>query len=303
MAIPRGTARLILDEARRRPFKGSALELGKMVCFFTRHELERWAQAHGVELARGVDVELSHDPRAAAEGCIDDRSLFRLLGFESVTSMDVSSWEGADLIADLNQPVPEDLRGRFDLVFESGTIQHVFHLPQVFENIFELLAVGGRVIHGMAPSHNHVDHGFHQFSPTLFADFYAANHFEIEAFYLFEYVPFWIRGRLESSPIKVRPYEPGSLDHLSYGRMGNRQMGLFAVATKTASSTGHTIPQQGFYRQFWKEQQSDEMAGGPPRPISPFLRRFDPLLRRWKWARELVCRFAPKKLPPVVARY
>ncbi|MEZ5312522.1 MAG: class I SAM-dependent methyltransferase [Thermoanaerobaculia bacterium] len=212
MGIPRGTARLLLDEARRRPFTGTLLELGRMTVYVTGAELDRWAAEQSVALASDADLRLSHQPELARLGCLDDVSFFRRLGFSAVESSDVSDWEGADRILDLNRPVPVELHGRYDAVFEAGTIQHVFDLPQVFANIHSLLRPGGRVIHGMAPSSNHVDHGFYMFSPTLFADFYRENGWEIEAFYFFEFRSYWWRGRFRSTVWKVRPYAPGCLD-------------------------------------------------------------------------------------------
>ena len=148
MGIPRGTARLLLDEARARPFGGSLLELGRMAVYATRAELERWAREQSSPLAPVADPALSHQPELAAAGCVDDRTFFRLLGCEHVESADVSDWEGADHVFDLNLPVPAELAGRFDTVFEAGTLQHIFDLPQVFANLHALLKEGGRVIHG-----------------------------------------------------------------------------------------------------------------------------------------------------------
>ena len=51
MGIPRGTARLLLDEARERPFSGRLLELGRMAVYATRGELERWAREQRTPLA------------------------------------------------------------------------------------------------------------------------------------------------------------------------------------------------------------------------------------------------------------
>lgn len=304
MGILRGTARLLLDEHRRRPFSGSLLELGKMFVFFTDRELEKWAEAHKVELAR-TDIALSHHPPLARRGCLDDRSFFKRLGFDEVKSSDVARWEGADILWDLNQPPPADLTQRFDVVFEGGTLQHVFDLPQVFRNIHAVLEPGGRIIHGVCPSNNHVDLGFYMFSPTLFYDFYSANGWEINSFYFFDYIAYWVAGRLETSPWRIYRYEPGCLDALSYGRIGNRQVGLFIVATKTAEATADVVPQQGFYRDLWRKV--DE-AKAPPSPVpAATLDGWRPggykALAAWKYVRELVRRFGPKKMPPVVARY
>lgn len=304
MGIVRTSARLLLDEARRRPFSGSVIELARMAVFFRHDELAAWAPAHGVTLADLDDLTLSHDPRLAAQGCLSDRSFFQLLGFDEVVSTDVSSYEGVDLLWDLNQPPPPDVEERFDVVFEGGTIQHIFDLRRVFENIHHLLKPGGRVIHGMSPSNNHVDLGFYMFSPTLFADAYSTFGYTIEAFYLFDYVPFWYRGRYYSRPSRVYRYEPGCLDALSYGRWGNRQTSLFIVATKAPGASIDRTPQQGHYQTMWRAGEGIETTNPPAPPATEhaYTRASGPMLT-WKYLRELGRRVLPKKMPPVVARY
>lgn len=296
MGIPRGTARLLLDEARERPFGGSILELGRMSVYVTREELGRWAREQGVTLAAGVPPALSHQPELAQHGCLDDRSFFRLLGFEAVESLDIADWEGVDHTADLNQPVPEELRGRFDVVFEGGTIQHVFDLPRVFSNIHALVKVGGRVVHGMAPSSNHVDHGFHMFSPTLFHDFYSANGWRIEKLYFFEFYSYWFRGRFRSTVWKVRPYTPGCLDDFAYGGFGAAQVGLFVVATKLPGATGDRTPQQSLFSRV--PPRVIEQA--PTERMPAFLERILLPLKYWKRRLKLLL---PRRLPPPVRRY
>ena len=88
MGIPRGTARLLLDEARERPFSGALLELGRMTVYVTDAELARWAAQQRVPLTplAAAELELSHVPALARLGCLSDRSFFRRLGFASVES-------------------------------------------------------------------------------------------------------------------------------------------------------------------------------------------------------------------------
>lgn len=312
MGVPRGTVRLLLDEARERPFSGSLLELGRMSIYATQEEVARWAREQGTPLAslgQPGEPRLSHQPELAAAGCLDDRSFFRLLGCERVESSDVSDWEGADHILDLNLPVPAELHGRFATVFEAGTIQHVFDLPQVFANLHALVQEGGRVIHGMAPSTNHVDHGFYMFSPTLFHDFYTANGWRIEACYFFEFFPYWFRGRFHSTRWKIRRYIPGCLDHLAYGGFGARQVALFVVATKVPGATADRIPQQSYFSRFHQqlERKSVTVTGFPPgasvnglgKPVTVtnFL-----LLKLKEW-RQRLKRLLPRRLPPVEKLY
>ena len=87
-------------------------------------------------------------------------------------SMDISNYEGANLIYDLNNPI--DLGRTYDLVIDGGTLEHIFNVPIALENISSLLKVGGKIIH-FSPANNHMGHGFYQFSPELFASFYSTN--------------------------------------------------------------------------------------------------------------------------------
>lgn len=322
MGIPRGTARLLLEEARREPFRGTVLQLGRSSVYFTMAELAVWAKRHGVTLASVDDIELSHDPRLARQHCLGDRTFFEMLGFERVESCDISDWEGADHILDLNRPVPEELEGRFDAVVDPGTILQIFHQPQLLANLHALVKVGGRIVHAAVPSNNHVDLGFYMFSPTFFHDFYGANGYRIEYQYLCQYYPYWHRGRLHSAPWKIYRYEPGCLDHLSYGRFGGRQAAIFMVVTKTEESTGTVVPQLGQFVRSWREfdeQRHDPQAvAGELHPRRPTLgsrlgelaeRLYDayPVLGRAyrpvKRVRERLRRLWPGRMPPLVARY
>lgn len=324
MGIPRGTARLLLDEGRLRPFQGSILQLGRSSIYFTPEELERWARWHGVRLARVEKVGWSHDPRLAKQRCLDDKTFFAMLGFSDVRSCDISDWEGADYQLDLNQPIPDDVKGRFDVVLDPGSSLQIFHQPILLRNIHDLLKVGGRIIHAAVPSNNHVDLGFYMFSPTFFHDFYSANRYRIESEYLCQLYPYWHRGRLYSAPWKIYRYEAGCLDHLNYGRFGGKQVVIFMVATRTAESTGDVVPQLGQYVRSWQEFDSrredpeavaGEMAGDAERDSwwarwARFAdRQFDahPALSRaylpLKRIKERLRRALPQPMPPVVGRY
>lgn len=326
MGIPKGSARLLLEEHRQRPFSGTILQIGRSTIYFTRPELEHWAHLHQVDLKRGVVTRLSHDPRLAAQGCIDDLTFFELLGFDRVECCDISDWEHADYVVDLNEPLPDELAGRFDVVLDPASSVQLFHQPQLLENCHRLLKVGGRVVHAGVPSNNHMDFGFYMFSPNLFHDFYTANDYQIEDELFCEYFPYWHRGRFHSAPWKVYRYTPGCIDHLNYGLFGGRQIALFVVARKTERSTGHRSPQLRQYVHYWQvydEHRSTEdevrLAAGqvPDAPSGvpggglaalaerlfetyPWLdRAYLPVKRCKQWLK----RRLPQRMPPVVARY
>ena len=104
---------------------------------------------------------------AAASGQPYAEDLFRALGARDVASLDRSSYEGATVLHDLGAPLPVDLRGRHSLVFDAGTLEHVFNFPQALKNCLELVAPGGHFI-TCTGANNFCGHGFYQFSPELF---------------------------------------------------------------------------------------------------------------------------------------
>lgn len=246
MGIAKGALKLLIQEAKKRSFKGkSILQLGRQHTFLTVTQAYAIAKQMGfqTEEIQKIQLSLSKDPKL--QGCIDDITLFTLLGFTTVHSLDASSYEHSTIVHDLNTPVPSHLHHSYDVIFDGGTLEHVFHLPQVLKNIHALLKKDGRIIH-CSPSHNHVDHGFYMFSPTFFYDYYSANHYPILTSYIFEY------AAADNSDWKHFAYHPGSLDALSFGGFGKKLVGIWFIAQKTANSTDNQIPQQGAYVKTWK---------------------------------------------------
>lgn len=114
---------------------------------------------------------------------------FSLLGAKELTSIDYSSYEGANTIHDMNVPIPDALQEQFSVVHDGGTLEHVFNVPQAFKNCMEMVQIGGHFTQ-VNVANNYMGHGFWQFSPELlFRAFSAANGFQIEAVLLHEVVP------------------------------------------------------------------------------------------------------------------
>ncbi|MCP3969651.1 MAG: methyltransferase domain-containing protein [Rhodobacteraceae bacterium] len=93
-------------------------------------------------------------------------TLMRKLGFGEIESMDFSDYEGATILHDLNKPIPSDLEGRFDFILDGGTIEHVFNIPVVLENVFRMLKPGGRFV-SVNCMNGWPGHGLYQFNPDL----------------------------------------------------------------------------------------------------------------------------------------
>jgi SAM-dependent methyltransferase len=93
-------------------------------------------------------------------------TLFQKLGFGKIETMDFASYEGPSIEQDLNEPVPKKLHRKFDFIFDGGTIEHVFNVPQALINVFNMLKPGGRFVSANGLN-GWVGHGMYQFNPEL----------------------------------------------------------------------------------------------------------------------------------------
>lgn len=107
------------------------------------------------------------------------------LGARLIESLDVSDFEGASIVHDMNLPVPSSLRGRFSAVIDCGTLEHIFDIAQAFKNCMEMVRVGGHFVQ-VNMANNNMGHGFWQVSPELiFRTFCKENGFETKIVLLF----------------------------------------------------------------------------------------------------------------------
>lgn len=81
-----------------------------------------------------------------------------------------------DVELDLNDPIIA--RPEYDLIIDCGTTEHCFNVGQALKNVANMTALGGYVYH-MVPLCS-FNHGFWNFSPGVFVDFYEDNGFAIE---------------------------------------------------------------------------------------------------------------------------
>lgn len=180
-------------------------------------------------------------PRPSADGRMDARGYFAICGgLTDVASIDVSKYEGADVEFDLNDDhLPPELTGRFGVVLNGGTLEHVFHVPNALTNITRMLRPGGLALH-ILPMSNCVDHGFYQFGPTLMLDYYAAAKFD-----LLNSASLHFGSQTE--PWLVRPALPGSYGEGLIGAMDDKIAFHLFAARKRPDSLDRAIPIQSLY--------------------------------------------------------
>lgn len=99
--------------------------------------------------------------------------------------IDIKEWRGGEIVLDLNLPLEYQAntskleKDGYDIVLDLGTLEHCFNAPQVLRSIDENVKPGGFVIHWnplIMPNH-----GFYNFSPTFFVDWYKHLGYQVDS--------------------------------------------------------------------------------------------------------------------------
>jgi SAM-dependent methyltransferase len=201
---------------------------------------------------------------AAIKSSVFSEPFFQALGAKQVDSIDNAEFEGANFIHDLNQPIPADWKEKFDIVYDGGTLEHVFNFPTALRSAMEMLKTDGRIfIHTQV--NNAAGHGFYQFSPELFfGAFSPENGFEVERLIVHRTGPYgrWYEVS-DSNKIRER-VELISFTPIS-ALIQARRVKVVPIFEKW--------PQQAIYADLW------EAKGQKPKPH--WFRATFPRLARW----------------------
>jgi len=230
MSLP--AAELLLRLNEKCPLKGDVVQLGKQDIFIKRSEINILYRNRG-----GVALDTSDD-------YMSDVEFFNIIGFSNVFSVDVSDYEDPTHIFDMNSShLPAGMSGIADFVVDGGTMEHVMDTMAFLGNIHGILKTGGYIIHNN-PINAMINHGYFQFSPCFYHDYYAANGYEIVMHYIHsqKVTDHWRRGPFQLIDLG-KGY--GQNDYGSADRLGS-----FFVAKKTPLSTsGKTPALQSMYQQ------------------------------------------------------
>ena len=137
MALTWPVIDFILDENKRRPIEGDVLFIGK-------------------QNTAGRDL-----------GCHPGTS---------IKCLDQSAYEGAEIIWDMGYPVPDNLDGKFDFIYNGGCLDNMFNPGVGMMNLGRMLKVGGRLVCFEAACS--FSWSYVMFSPGWFNDYFEANKFK-----------------------------------------------------------------------------------------------------------------------------
>lgn len=182
MGIDTESARFFLTGRQHGVRYEECLTLGRQHYHLSHTETRRLLADCGVR-------EREHAYLFQAEYPMYAEPFWRMLGAKRVDTLDVSDFEGATLVHDLNRPVPESWKRRYDAVCDIGTLEHVFEFLTAMRSCMEMVKVGGHLL-AVTPANNLCGHGFYQFSPELLYRILSPVHgFRVERMVAAEYGP------------------------------------------------------------------------------------------------------------------
>lgn len=174
MGIPKQVLKHFLHENKFRPMNGKLITFGRQTVGIDNDSLERILNDAGLSYELSGEDVLDSGTRHRNK-TINDKHLFSIIGCDEYNCMDVSDYEGANIIHDLNYPIDSSLENAFDIVYTGGCLDNVFNPVSLLINSSKLLKPGGRVFH--YESFQGVLGAYLYFSPEWFYSYYATNNF------------------------------------------------------------------------------------------------------------------------------
>lgn len=157
MGIDTHSFRLLQYATQKFGKLGNAVTLGRLTVLLGPRFSKKWLGASG--------------------GAYCEPLLKKHFGAANVDSIDNSAYEGASIVADMNEPLSSIFMEQYDAVIDFGCTEHIFDVAQSLRNVKKLCKIGGIILHAV-PANGFCGHGFYQFSPELFFSLYStANGF------------------------------------------------------------------------------------------------------------------------------
>ncbi len=255
MGIYYRVGRLILQHHKKNQIKGHVLLIGRQSIFFTYEEAKKMIVQEGLAVRENVPEEIDHNTIGTEQrNWITDRCFFNLFTDAKISALDVSNYEGAEIIQDLNAPLQDHLFGLFDFIFNGSCLDNLFDVGTAIKNISKLLSPGGTVFHMEHGSP--VQSAYMMFSPAVFFDYYAINCYEkcnvltclfdrgvLDPWIMFSWSPIYTNAGSSCC---------SDLMHSNWNHVL-----LIVIAQKGTTSTDEKSPIQAHYRTYHQTEKSE----------------------------------------------
>lgn len=220
----------------------SIITLGRQYCYFNKNDLNKYRYLKQAEIFQkdGYSEKLWNFLWGEGDKCL------------KIDALDVSSYEGANVIHDMNTPIPKDMVGAYDVVVDGGALEHIFEFPTAIENAMKLCKTEGWLVI-MTIANNFCGHGFYQFSPELFWNVLPKNGFDVlEMSYVLHH---------RNSKKQFVKVENNTIMGKRNCFTSSKPTELFILAKKRTDATNIITVNQSDYLQLWKSEENQNKGG------------------------------------------
>ena len=251
MGLNKQTLKILLKENQFKKISGKYLSIGRhtvnidydnLLAIFRRFGLSTkcidslYANQQFDELTR-------HSNRTVL-----DSDLLNCFSDAEYICLDRSDYEGATVIQDMNGPVPKELHGQFDFIYNGSCMDNLFDPFTFIKNTSDMLKSNGRVLHIEAAGG--VPGAYLMYSPEWFFSYYAINEFLDCKVYVTI-----AKGKGNANHIydtELYAWQPFYTRNEGYkiidaSKSINGLMHVIVIAEKGESSTSHLTPIQMQY--------------------------------------------------------
>lgn len=186
MGFNRHNLELLMCENHYREISGQYLSLGKQTVTQPLEVCKGLFEKYGQDTSA---LESFHANQSSdcttrhADNNINDHDLIQSISSAKYRCLDISEYEGADILHDMNCPVPGDLCERFDFIFNGSCLDNVWDPATFLKNTSAMLKPGGRIIHNEAAGSH--PGAYLMLSAQWFFSYYAVNNFTDCKVYVF----------------------------------------------------------------------------------------------------------------------
>lgn len=177
MGINALSAAMILHEHKYKPIGGTVLTIGRQSVGMTGEQMDRLLEFHGVPKTVGA----TYDTDAVTMGVnrsrpyITQDSFFSAFCDAEVKALDVSAYERADIVCDLQGILPWTYHDYADFIYNGSCLDNIFDPAAAIRNMSLLLKPNGRIYH-FEQGNSHPT-AYLKFSADWFMDYYGLNNF------------------------------------------------------------------------------------------------------------------------------
>jgi SAM-dependent methyltransferase len=262
MGISVLNAAMILSEHRYKPINGTVLTIGRQSVALTGNQMDCLLKRFDIPKRGGTTYEIDYDTVGVdkSQACITQESFFQAFADVTVRPIDVSAYENADIVYDVQDKLPWRYKSCADFIYNGSCLDNIFDPGAAIKNISRMLKSDGRVYH--FEQGNAHPTAYLKYSADWFMDYFAINNYADCKTYICDY-PNTLNVPLRGASGTVARRSPHDIIVYSFNPYVENAGGpgydcssielftryeIHCLAEKSAESTDHRNPIQKHYR-------------------------------------------------------